>query len=67
MADNNRLPWDPSEAENKNITHPQPPKPKKNPTARRDSKVMAKSPEILSEKDLVAFDHVAAGQYVQLG
>lgn len=62
MADHNRLSWDSSEAVNINPTHPQPPKPKKNPTARRDSKIMAKSPETLSEKDLVAFDHVAAGQ-----
>ena len=62
MAEDNRLSWESSKAVNKDSNQPQSPEQKKNTTARRDSKTMAKSPDMLTEKDLIAFDHVAAGQ-----
>ena len=62
MAEDNRLSWESSKALNKDSSQPQSPEQKKNTPARRDSKTMAKSPDMLTEKDLIAFDHVAAGQ-----
>lgn len=62
MVDLRRLSLDSADTVNNNPTLPQPTKPKSSPTTRRDSKNMAKSPEALTEMDLVAFDHVAAGQ-----
>lgn len=62
MAEDNKLSWESSKALNKDSSQPQSPEQKKNTPARRDSKTMAKSPDMLTEKDLIAFDHVAAGQ-----
>jgi hypothetical protein len=62
MADHGRLSSDSSETVDKKQALPLITKFPRIPTARRDSKSMAKPPEALTEKDLVAFDHVAAGQ-----
>jgi len=62
MAEDSSLSWESSEAVHKDPNQPQSPQQKKNRPTRRNSKTMAKSPDKLTEQDLIAFDHVAAGQ-----
>lgn len=58
MADDSKLSWESLQTVDNDNSSPN----HKKHSSRRNSKTMAKSTEALTEKDLVAFDHVAAGQ-----